>query len=132
MEVEPSLAAQPLRVAPQLACQVQGRVAGPLRVVLVGDRRPEQRHDPIARVLVDRALETVNAVGQDVEEAVEDAVPLLGVDLLRELEGALHIYEQDRHLLALALEGRALRQDLLGQVARRVGADVAGAAAGRE
>ena len=65
--------AQVLRHSAQLLAQVQGRVAGALRVVLVRDRRAEQRHDAVAGVLVHRALEAMHAVGEDLEEAVEDA-----------------------------------------------------------
>ena len=68
----PALAPQLVGVAAQLVAQVQRRVAGPLGVVLVGDGRAEERHDPVAGVLVDRALEAVHAVGQDLEEAVQD------------------------------------------------------------
>ena len=75
-------------------------------MVLVRDRRAEERHDAVAGVLVDRALEAVHAVGEDLEEALEDRVPLLGVDLLGELHRALHVGEEHRHLLALALERR--------------------------
>ena len=78
-------------------------------MILVGDRRPEERHDAVARVLVDRALEAVDAVGEDLEEAVQDPVPLLRVDLPGQLQGALHVGEEHRHLLALALQGGPAR-----------------------
>ena len=58
------------------------------------------------------------------EEAVHDPVPLLGVDLLGELHRALHVGEEDGHLLALAFEGAARGEDLLGEVLGRVGARV--------
>ncbi len=58
----------------------------------------------VARVLVDRPLEAVHAVGEDLEEAVHDPVPVLGVDLLGEIHRALHVGEEHRHLLALAFE----------------------------
>ena len=109
---------------PQLVLKVKRRVTRTWRVVLVGDRRAEQRHDAVAGVLVDGALEAVNAVGKDQEEAIEDLVPLLGVDLLGELHGPLHVGEQHRHLLALTFESGARGQDLLGEVFRRVGARV--------
>ena len=102
--------------------QPERRVARALRVVLVGDRCPEQRHDPVAGVLVDRALEAVHAVGQDLEEALQDAVPLLGIELLRQLHRALHVGEEHGHLLALALQGGLRLEDLVGQVLRGVGA----------
>ena len=103
---------------------MQRRVAGAPGVVLVGDRRPEQGHDPVAGELVDRALEAVDALAEDREEAVHDPPPLLGVALLGELHRAHHVGEQHRHLLALALEGGAAGTDLLGEVLRGVGARV--------
>ena len=99
---------------------MQRRVAGALRVVLVRERRAEQRHDAVARVLVHRPFEAVHAVGEDGEEPIHDAVPVLGVDLLGERHRALHVGEEDGHLLALALHRRARRQDPLGEMARRV------------
>ena len=80
-------------------------------MILVRDRRAEQRHDPVAGELVDRPLEAVNALGEDREEAIHDPVPLLGIDLLGELHRALHVGEEDRHLLALAFEGGAPTTD---------------------
>ena len=80
----------------------QRRVAGALRVVLVGDRRPEDGHDPVAGELVDGALEAVDRLGEDREEALHDRAPLLGVVLLGEVHRALHVGEQHRHLLALS------------------------------
>jgi hypothetical protein len=112
------------RVAGDLVTQRERRVAGALGVVLVRDRRPEQRHDAVARVLVDRALEAVHALAQDLEEAVEDAVPLLGVELLGQLYRALHVGEQDGDLLPLTFEGASRSQNLRGEVFRGVGARV--------
>ena len=86
---------------------MQRRVAGALRVILVRDRRAEERHDAVAGVLVRRALEAVHAVGEDREEAIDDAVPLFRVELLGELHRALHVGEEHGHLLALAFEGGA-------------------------
>jgi hypothetical protein len=39
----------------------------------------------VAGVLVDRPLEAVNAVGQDLEKTLHDPVPVLGVDRLGEI-----------------------------------------------
>jgi hypothetical protein len=119
-EVQAAGDAELVRVAAQRVAQVQRRVAGALGVVLVRDRRPEERHDAVAGVLIHRALEAVDAVGEHLKEAVHGAVPLLGIELLGELHRALHVGKQYRHLLALALEGRAGGQDLLDEVTRRV------------
>ena len=100
-----------LGVAAKLVPQVQGRVAGPPGVIFVRDRCAKQRHDPVAGVLVDRALEAVNAVGEDLEEAIHDPVPLLGIDLLGEIHRALHVGEEDGDLLALAFERASRGED---------------------
>jgi hypothetical protein len=95
---------------------VERGVAGALRVVLVRDRRAEEGHDAVAGVLVHRPLEAVHAVGEDLEEAVEDLVPLFRVELLCKIHRALHVGEQHGHLLALAFDGGARGQNLIGQM----------------
>jgi hypothetical protein len=106
-EVQTMLEPHLVRVAPKLPLEVQRRIAGTLCVVFVRDRRAEQRHDAVTSVLVDRALETVNSLGEDREEAIHDLVPLLGIDSLREIHRPLHVGEEHGDLLALALEGAA-------------------------
>ncbi len=113
-------AAQLLREAAQLLADMERRVAGPLRVVLVRDRGAEQRHDAVAGELVDGPLEAVDAVGEDGEEPVEDAVPLLGTDAGGEAHRLLHVGEEDRHLLALALDAAPRGEDLLHEMVGRV------------
>src|SRR5262249_46940393 len=69
---------------------------------------------------------------KDPEEAIEEAMPFLGVDPLRELHRADDVGEQDGDELALASE-RALRgKDLRGEVRRRVGARLARGGGRRE
>jgi hypothetical protein len=121
-EADPPLDPELVRVAAELVPHVKGRVAGALRVVLVGDRRPEERHDPVTCVLVHSPFESVHPLGQDLEEAIHDPVPLLGVELLLELHGALDVGEQDRDLLPLTLEGGLGLEDLVGEVLGGVGA----------
>src|SRR5262245_25609215 len=119
-EAQPLRAFEVLGVAPQLLLQVQGRVAPPLRVVLVRDRRAEERHDAVAGVLVHRALEAVHPISEELEETINDPVPLLRIDLLGELHRPLDVGEEHRHLLALTLEHAAGAEDLLGEVLRGV------------
>ena len=78
-------AAQLVGVAAQLVLEMERGVAGPMRVVFVGDGRAEESHDPIARVLVDRPLEAMDAVAEDLEEAVQESMPLFGTELVGEL-----------------------------------------------
>ena len=68
----------------------------------------------------------MHAVGEDLEEAVEDAVPLLGVDLLGQFHGAFHVGKQRGDLFAFAFEGGLRVQDLVGEVLGCVAAGLAG------
>ena len=62
----------------------------------------------------------MDPVRQDLEEAVEDPVPLLGIQLLRQLRRALYVGEKHSHLLALAFERRLALQNLVREVPGRV------------
>ncbi len=87
--------------------------------------------DPLRQDLEEAIEDAVPLLGVDplgeLEEAVQDPVPLLGIELLGQLHRALHVGEEHGHLLALALEGGLGLEDLVGQVPRRV---VAGGAVG--
>jgi hypothetical protein len=83
------------------------RVARAHRVILMGQRRAEQRHDAIAHDLVDGALVAVDGLHHPLEDGVEELARLLGVPVGEQLHRALQIGEEDRHLLTLALQ-RAL------------------------
>ena len=67
-KIEAALTAERLRVAAELVAQVEGRGAGALRVVLVRDRRAEDRHHAVAGVLDDRPAEAMHAVREEREE----------------------------------------------------------------
>jgi hypothetical protein len=125
-ELEAALASHFLGERAELAGQIQGGGTGALGVVLVGDRGAEERHDPVAGVLVDRPLVSVDAAGEDPEQAIEQAVPLLGIDALGQLHGAHHVGEEDGDQLALAPERALRREDLLDEMPRRVGARLPG------
>src|SRR5262249_41228053 len=100
---------------------MQRRVARPLRVVLVRDWGAEERHDAVARELVHRPLEAMHTRGENGEEAIDDVVPLLGIELLGKLHRALHISEEHGDLLSLALQGGTGAENLLGEVRRGIG-----------
>ena len=80
------------------------------------ERCAEQRHDPVAHDLVDRALVPVDRLHHPLEHRVEELARLLWVAIGEQLHGALEVGEEDRDLLALALEGGLRGQDLLGEV----------------
>jgi hypothetical protein len=119
-EVHSLLEAQLVGVAAQLLAEMQRRPAGALGVILVGDRRAEQRHDAVAGELVDETLEALDAGGEEVEKAVHDLRPLLRPDLLGQLHAPLHVGEEHGDRLALALEGGAAREDPVGQMPGRI------------
>ncbi len=92
-----------LRVSKGIS-QMKSCVAGALGVVLVRNRRTEERHDAVAGVLVDRALEAVHTLGKHLEEPIQDRMPRLEIDLLGKGHRALHVGEEHSDLLALALQ----------------------------
>src|SRR5437870_11286843 len=120
-EAEALLEAEPARVAADLLDETERRVAGPARVVLVRDRRAEERHYAVAGELGDGALEAMHALGEEGSEALHDVVEHFRIGLLGEVHRSLHVGEEDRHLLAFAFEGGARGEDLLGEMPRRVG-----------
>ena len=88
----------------------QRGVAGPHRVVLVGERRAEERHDPVAHHLVDGALVAVDGLHHPLEDGVEELARLLGVAVGEQLHRALEVGEEHRDLLALATWFLGLRE----------------------
>ena len=75
-------------------------------MVLVGERRAEQRHDAVAHHPADGPLVAVDGVHHALEDGVEELPGLLGVAVPDQLGRALDIGEQDGDLLALAFESR--------------------------
>ena len=113
-------AAHLLGVAPDRLLHAERGVAGAHGVILVGERRAEERHDAVAHDLVDRALVAVDRLHHVLEDGVEELARLLRIAVGQELHRALEVGEEDRHLLALALEGALRGEDPLGEVPGRV------------
>ena len=99
----------------------QRRVAGPDGVVLVGEGRAEQGHDAVAHDLVHRALVVMDGLEHQLQDGVENLACLFGILVGQQLHRAFEIGEEHGDLLALAFERRPRREDLLGEVPRRVG-----------
>ena len=96
--------AQLRRVAPQLLLHPQRRVERALRMVLVRDRRAEQREDAVAGRLHDVAVVAMDRVDHQLERRIDDRARLLGVEVLHQLGRALDVGEQRGDRLALAVE----------------------------
>ena len=99
----------------------EGGVASAHRVILMGERRAEQRHNPVAHYLVDCALVPVDGLHHPFEHRIENLARLLGIAVGEQLHGALQVCKEHRDLLALAFEGALGREDLLGEVLGSVG-----------
>ena len=95
---------------------VEGGEAGSLGVILMRDRRAEQRHHAVAGELVDRALEPMHAVGRDPEKVFDDTEPSFGIEPLGEGHRAFDIGEQHGDVLALAFQRRPRLADLVGEM----------------
>jgi hypothetical protein len=103
------------------AAGIECPVGDPRRVVLVGQGRPEERHDPIPRQLADRTLVAMDRLYHVIENRVQELVGLLGIALREQLHRTLHVGEEDRDLLPLALKCGPRRQDAPRQMLGGVG-----------
>jgi hypothetical protein len=115
------LAAGLLGVAADPLLDPEGGIAGAHRVVLVGDGGAEQRYDAVAHDLVHGPLVAVDGLDHAFEDGVQELPRLLRVTVGEQFHGALEIGEEDRYLLAFALEGRLRGEDFLGEVLRYIG-----------
>jgi hypothetical protein len=79
-------------------------VHGALGAILVRDRRAEQRHDAVAAVLVDGALEAMHLGRDGLKAAIDDPVHFFGIHPLRERGEAGDVGEQDGDLPPLAFQ----------------------------
>ena len=110
------LAAHPLGVLLNRLLHAQRGVGRAHRVVLVGDGRAEDRHDPVAEHLVHGALVVMDRLHHPLEDGVEELPRFFRITVGKQLHRPLEVGEQHRHLLSLALEGSARGEDLLGEV----------------
>ncbi len=91
----------------------QGRITGAQRVVLVGERRAEQRHHTVPEHLVHRTLVAVHRFHHPVQRGVEQRTRLFRVAPVEQFQRAADVGEQHGHVLALAFQVRAGGEDLL-------------------
>ena len=103
----------------------QRREAGPQRVVLVRDRRAEQRQQAVAQLAADRPLVPLDGLHHPLYGAVQQPLGLLVVQALDQRRRADDVGEEDRDLLALAFRGVGTGS---GTSATRGGAGRSGAA----
>ncbi len=90
-------------------------------MVLVRLRCAEQRHDPVAHHLVDRALVAVDRFDHAFQDRVKNLASFFGVPVGEQLHRALQVGEEDGDLLALPFQGRLGAEGLLREVLGGVG-----------
>jgi hypothetical protein len=114
-------AAKLVRVSPYAVLHSERGIARPHGVILVGERRAEQRHDAVTHDLVHRPLVAMDRLHHPFEHRIEQLARLLGIAVREHLHRALEVGEQDSDLLALTLQRGAGVDDPLGKVLRGVG-----------
>src|SRR5438128_3804841 len=90
-------------------------------MVFVGERRAEERHDPVAHHLVHRALVAVDGLHHAFEDRVKDPARLFGIAVGKQLHRTLQVSEEHRHVLPFAFHGALRRENLLGEMLWDVG-----------
>jgi hypothetical protein len=90
-----------LRVLRDCLLHPQSRVASAYCMVLLGERRAEERHDAVAHDLVDGALVAVDGLHHVFENGIEEPASLLWVAVGEKLHRALQVSKEDCDLLAL-------------------------------
>jgi hypothetical protein len=80
-------------------------IASTDRMVLVADRRTEERHDPVTHHLVHGPFVVMDRLHHPLENGIKNLSCVLWVTVGKQLHGAFKIGEEDGDLLALALEG---------------------------
>jgi hypothetical protein len=103
-------------ILPHQLLHLERRQAGPDGMVLVGQRRPEQRHDPVAHHLVHRALVAPDGFHHALEDRVEELAGVFGIAVGEQLHRPLQIGKEHGDLLPLALQRARRREDALGDV----------------
>src|SRR5215470_1788117 len=117
---DPAGALQIVPIAADALLHPEGGVARSYRVVLMGNRGSEQRHDPVTHDLIDRALIAMDRFHHVLENGVEYPPGFLRVTVGQQLRRALEIGKQHGNLLAFAFERTPGSENLLGEVPRGV------------
>ncbi len=95
-------------------------VARPQGMILMGDRRTEEGHDPVAHHLVDGALEAMDGLHHQFEDGIEDRARILRIAIGEQFHRTLEVGEENGDPFALSLQRCPGREDALGKMLRRV------------
>src|SRR5262245_1663500 len=89
-------------------------------MVLMGDRPPEEGHDPIAHHLVHSAFVAVNGCYHALHHCIKDLPRLFRVAVGQQFQRRFQVGKKHRDLLTLPFEGTPGGEDHLGEVRRCV------------
>src|SRR6202040_2409704 len=103
LEIDPFLGAQLLGVPLYLVLHSECCVERTLRMVLMRDRRAEQRENSVAGGLHDVSVEAMDRVHHQLERGVNDGASFLRIEVLDQIHRALDVSEQRRDHLSLAV-----------------------------
>ena len=95
--------AQSRRIAAQLFLHPKRSVQRALRMILVRDRRAEQREDSVASRLHDVAVVAADRVDHQLECGIDNRARLFGIEVLLEFRRAFDVREQRGDRLALTV-----------------------------
>ena len=112
-----SRGAQSGRIFRHVLLHPQRRVKSALRMVLMRDRRAEQRKNPIASGLHDVTVVAMHRVDHQLQRRIDNRPRLFRIEPLHKIHRSLDIGKQRRH--GLALTARSVRSLLLEPDANR-------------
>ena len=94
--------AQTGRILRHLLLHPQRRKESPLGMILMRDRRAEQREDSVAGGLHDVTVVAMHRVDHQFQRGIDNRARLFGIETLHQVHRSLDIREQRRHGFALA------------------------------
>ena len=94
-----------LAAAAEVVARRKGRVNCPLRMVLMRDRRTEQREDAVAGRLHDVAVVAMDRIDHQLQRRIDNRARLFGIEVAHQFGRTLDVGEQRGDRLALALDG---------------------------
>ena len=95
---------EPLGMLAQLLLHLERRIEPALRMVLVGDRRAEDRVNAVAGRMHDIAFVTAHRPNHDPQRRVDDRARLLGVEVRHQFRRAFDVRKQGGDHLSLAVD----------------------------
>ena len=120
VELDATLGAELVAVGNERALKTEGRVDRAQGMVLVGDGRAEQRHEPVTEELIDGTFVAVDLPEHQFERTVHEDVDVLGIEPFGQRGEAGDVGEKHRDLLTFTFEGGLRGQDLFGKMPGRV------------